>query len=257
MTSDNVAPESGPHAKTTRAASPKCDPVLDPNIVAITLPESENTEQTTPLNNANTQNIPSKKFWQHRWQPSMAITQQRPYHFDLDVCQDHAGFVAESVREYPVKSPLEEKRETKTPVELDDQLAEAVPQFTLRNIAKIERYHDLQAPMPFDVDEDKLKEAITALAQARQTKIEAVEFREITNLEILEDYRTFLHEIIYLCPWDQIPLGPIEEDNPWHLKYSYAKLAIELQQNKDRIFVYGHEGKGTEGSFEQYGFTKH
>ncbi len=218
--------------------------ILDPTICCLTLPN---------INVKGTGDV-RHRFW-HRRVYRERLTQMKPHTFVAKICRDHLAFLEEVVRETPTESPLEHKKICDTPIELDDQLAEATPQFTLRNIPKIERYYDLDALPPFRYEDLPRVVAEDLVDQARSTRVEPAKFHKFTNMEILKDYRTFLQEILYLCPWENIPKGEVSEDNPWHIKHSYAKIAIDMQKNKDIFFVYGHEGAGVSGSFTKHGFS--
>jgi len=156
------------------------------------------------------------------------------------VCRDHGAFVEEIARRH-VFEEASEGSSYRLPPELDDQISECTPQFILRNISKLERYHDLSRMLSFNEEASPLESALEALAEVRGARIEPVQFAKIQSVEIVEDFRVFLEEIFYLCPWDQITRRAPDEDSPWHIKHSHAKLVQYLLDRQSTLFIFSED----------------
>ncbi len=165
---------------------------------------------------------------------------------DRPICRDIAPFADKIATRNAHDSTVAGKPVAfERPPEFDDYVAECTPQFILRNIPKVERYYDLDRPLPFVLDDMPIDEAIADIEDVRQAKLDPPEFSDHDNIDFLEDFRTFLEEIFVLCPWDQITRKAPDENSPWHLKNSATKLAHELLERKNTFFVFGTRGMTT------------
>lgn len=165
---------------------------------------------------------------------------------DRPICRDIASFVEKIATNHEHQSGVGGKTiEFERPVEYDDYVAECTPQFILRNIPKVERYYDLDRPLPFMLEDMPIVEARADIDAVKHAKHEPPEFSDHDNIEFLEDFRTFLEEIFVLCPWEQISRKAPDENSPWHLKNSATKLAHELLERKNTFFVFGTRGMTT------------
>lgn len=163
------------------------------------------------------------------------------------VCRDHGQF-AELIARKHAEEEAPKPPVFRTPPELDDQISECTPQFTLRNIPKIERYYDLTRRLNFEAGESPLELATADIEEVRNARIESVEFTQVQSADIIDDYRIFLEEIFYLCPWDQITRRAPEPDSPWHVSHSRAKLAQYLLDRQNTLFIYGDRGASRIGT---------
>ena len=134
---------------------------------------------------------------------------------DRPICRDIASFVEKIATNHEHQSGVGgETIEFERPVEYDDYVAECTPQFILRNIPKVERYYDLDRPLPFMLEDMPIVEARADIDAVKHAKHEPPEFSDHDNIEFLEDFRTFLEEIFVLCPWEQISRKAPDENSP-------------------------------------------
>lgn len=189
----------------------------------------------------------ARGFWSFaQIDPDIAVAARRLLTIDHDkrsLAHDYGKF-AESVfsRHSQEIGATDETRDYETPVELDDQLAECTPQFILRNIPKLERYYDMDRPLPFMIDDMPMVEALDDIEKVRDARLEPPEFSDHDNVEFLEDFRIFREEVFLLCPWEQVSRRAPDEDSPWHLKNSTSKLAKHMLEQKNTFFVFGTRG---------------
>ena len=168
-------------------------------------------------------------------------------HVETRICPDHGVFAS-----YIVDKHRDERQDIKAPVyeipcEVDDQLKECTPQFILRNIPKIEHYYDLERPLPFNLDDLPIKEALEAAKLGRTTRFDPPEFIDCKSLEIVNDFRVFLEEIFYLCPWEAITRHAPDDLSPWHPKHSRSQLALELLASQNTLFIFSDRGMSKMG----------
>ena len=171
-------------------------------------------------------------------------------HIETKICPDHSVFV-----QYIVDKHRDEKEEVQAPTyeipcEVDDQLKECTPQFILRNIPKIEHYYDLERPLPFNLDDLPIREAVEELERGRNTHFDPPEFIDVKSIETINDFRVFLEEIFYLCPWEAITRHPPDEFSPWHPKHSRSQLAKELLASQNTLFIFSDKGMSKMGMKE-------
>ncbi len=163
-------------------------------------------------------------------------------HVETQICLDHNVF-SEKIAEKHKQDKEDEKAPTyNRPVELDDQVVECTPQFILRNIPKIEHYYDLDRALPFNEEDLPLNDALAAIESARKAHLDPVDLPDLRSAEVINDFRVFLEEIFYLCPWDCITRRPPTEDSPWHPKHSHAKLAQYLLDAQNTLFIFSDKG---------------
>ena len=186
-------------------------------------------------------------FWQSAYaNDNMALIPRKiikEVHIEKPICIDFNQF-ADKIHELH-QMELESSAEPVTnerPDEVDDQIVECTPQFILRNIPKIERYYDLDRATIFDIDDMPIVEAKDLIDEARNARIGDIEFIEVESVNFINDFRAFLEEIFYLCPWDQITKQEPTEDNPWHIKNSTTKLAQDLLSRKNKLFIFTEKG---------------
>lgn len=199
--------------------------------------------QLNPQHDAETLN----PFWRavsvRETLPLSARKNFNPLHITNPICLDYGVFASKiaQIHELDISSTAEVKK-IERPFVVDDQVAECTPQFILRNIPKIERYYDLDARLPFNLDDFPLDEITQEILDARNTRIEELEFPDHDSIAYVNDFRAFLEEIFYLCPWDHITKKAPPEDNPWHIKNSISKLAKDILENRHRVFIYTDKG---------------
>lgn len=162
------------------------------------------------------------------------------------ICRDHAVFAKMIAKKHEEEGP--KAPSFKIPVEIDDQISECTPQFTLRNIPKLERYYDLTRRLNFEISDLPLELAKSDLDEVRNARIEAVEFIPVQSADIIDDYRIFLEEIFYLCPWDKITRRAPGPDSPWHISHSRTKLAQYLLERQNTLFIYSDRGTSKIGT---------
>ena len=193
---------------------------------------------------------PASGFWHSCLvDTGTTVTSRRPfscYHLDSPISRDYVPFVdAIADRHKPEFSSSAEPTYVERPYQVDDQVTQCTPQFILRNIPKIERYNDLSRRLPFSFEDLPITEVNDIIREARETRIDEVEFPDHDMLAYLNDFRSFLEEIFYLCPWEMITKRAPTEDNPWHIRNSVSQLARDMLANKDRFFIYSDKGVTT------------
>ncbi|MCL2326297.1 MAG: hypothetical protein FWC40_07395 [Proteobacteria bacterium] len=188
--------------------------------------------------------LPGSGFWRLALvRPDFTVSlpgAPKDVHVEHPVCRDHGAFAEEVARRH-VLEESSEGSSYRIPPEVDDQISECTPQFILRNISKLERYHDLSRMLSFNEEALPLESALEALAEVRGARIEPVQFVKLQSVEIVEDFRVFLEEIFYLCPWDQITRRAPDEDSPWHIKHSQAKLVQYLLDRQSTLFIFSED----------------
>lgn len=200
-----------------------------------------------PVDLATRHRRPEKGFWRSAFADAemAGATRRLPrsVHIETPICPDISKFVDRifEIHKMELDSSAEPEQIERSG-EVDDQLTECTPQFILRNIPKIERYYDLERSLYFDVMDLPFLEAKEMLEEARNTHIGKVEFVDVQSVNFVNDFRNFLEEIFYLCPWNQITKGEPSEDSPWNIKNSTAKLAIELLSRKNTLFIFSEKG---------------
>ncbi len=190
---------------------------------------------------------PARGFWKWAFADGeMALVPRKlisEVHIEKPISVDFGAF-ADKIHELH-QLELDSSVEAGTlerPNEVDDQVTECTPRFILRNIPKIEHYYDLDRPLSFNLDDMPLLEAEDLLDEVRNAKIGDIEFIDVESVHFVDDFRSFLEEIFYLCPWEQITKGEPEEDNPWHINNSTSKLAKELLTRKNKLFIFTEKG---------------
>ena len=189
---------------------------------------------------------PSDGFWRASYADGdMAVGVRRTVdiHIDKPISRDQSIFANKifELHRMELESSAEPEN-IERPNEVDDQIVECTPQFILRNIPKIERYYDLERVPPFEVTDMPKMEADDLIAEARQAHLGDIEFIEVESVNFINDFRSFLEEIFYLCPWDQITRQEPDEDSPWHIKNSTTKLAQDLLSRKNTLFIFSAKG---------------
>ncbi|MBQ9816171.1 MAG: hypothetical protein IJM59_01710 [Proteobacteria bacterium] len=216
-------------------------------------PDSSSVDMTIvfadlgPEDLASRHHRPECGFW--RWafaDENMALSvRQLPksVHIEKPICQDYSVFANHvfELHRMELESSAEPSK-IERPNDVDDQVVECTPQFILRNIPKIERYYDLERDLNFDVADLPLTEATDMIDEMRQTHIGNIEFIDVQSVNFVNDFRNFLEEIFYLCPWDQITKSEPTEDSPWHIKNSTAKLTADLLSRKNTLFIFTEKG---------------
>jgi hypothetical protein len=174
------------------------------------------------------------------WTPQVKIRAQEPFE------SVHVELVSEE-RLASLQQPATldvEARERNIPYAFTSLMDERSPQFSLRNLARVQRDIDLLVSMPFDVDPIPLEEAEEAFREVRTAHIERVEFPEAWSAPLVDDFRIFLEEVMYLCPWDAIPKGRrVPDDSLWSEKHSRSTLTFDLIEKKGKVFVWDHKGR--------------
>lgn len=176
----------------------------------------------------------------------MPCTQRKPQprvSIELPLCTDHykfAQYVFDRHKDETSHKPVRFNR----PYEMDDQLAECTPQFILRNIPKIEHYYDLDRRLYFNEETFPVIDAFDDCTSAHNARFDPPELPDFKSIAIINDFRVFLEEIFYLCPWDQIgkPRRKPSEESPWHPKYSRAQLAQYLLDAQNTLFIFSERG---------------
>ncbi len=177
----------------------------------------------------------------------MASTTRKPQprvSIEIPLCRDHRDFAQYISKRHAQENDKLEELVYDRPVELEDQVRECTPQFILRNIPKIEHYYDLDRRLYFDEESLPVEEAFEAFQEAHTARFDPPEMPDFKSIAIINDFRVFLEEIFYLCPWDQIshPRRKPPEDSPWHPKYSNAQLAQYLLDAQNTLFIFSERG---------------
>ncbi|MBQ9396485.1 MAG: hypothetical protein IJU23_13355 [Proteobacteria bacterium] len=190
---------------------------------------------------------PDSGFWRNAFADGeMALATRKlitEVHIEKPLSIDYTKFV-EHIAELHVLE-LEsgaEPTDMERPNELEDQVRECTPQFILRNIPKIEHYYDLERVLPFNVEDPPKMEAEDLLEEMRNAHVGKVEFGDYQSVKFVDDFRSFLEEIFYLCPWDQITRGEPDEDSPWHVKNSTSELAKDLLTRRNKLYIFTESG---------------
>ncbi|MBQ9244113.1 MAG: hypothetical protein IJ165_13005 [Proteobacteria bacterium] len=189
---------------------------------------------------------PSSGFWRASYADgdmAVGVRHLVDIHIDKPISRDMSGFCDRIFELHKMDlESIAEPENIERPNEVDDQVVECTPQFILRNIPKIERYYDLDRVLPFEVTDMPKMEADDLLADAKKVHLGDIEFIEVESVNFINDFRSFLEEIFYLCPWDQITRQEPDEDSPWHIKNSTTKLAQDLLSRKNTLFIFSAKG---------------
>jgi len=180
----------------------------------------------------------------HDWTPDASIATQVP------IVESRDFSIIPQVRiEQLLKSGALNTAQTKTdiPWEVSEQMNERSPQFTLRNIPRVERSVDLERATLFDVTAMPKVDAEESLEEVRNAKIPKAEMMTFWSAQLLDDFRIFLEEILYLCPWETMPQGrkPPEPGSLWSLEHSRSTLTADLIGKADQVFLFGTHGGPT------------
>lgn len=130
------------------------------------------------------------------------------------------------------------------PWSVNEHMAEQVPQFTLRNIARLERDDTVERGVQLEHEPPAMSEAAEQLAEVRNPYIPRPEMPDSWSAPLFEDFRTFLEEVLHLCPWAQMPTERKvpSEDSLWHPSHSRSNLTHELLERRKSVFVFGQRG---------------
>src|SRR5690606_21533753 len=102
------------------------------------------------------------------------------------------------------RDEVNEPRPVDVPWHFTELMRECVAQFTLRNIPRAERYIDLDMPMHYEVDDPVLPQVIEDIEDVRNAEVPRPEFVESWTTPLVNDFKIFLEEVLYLCPWDSM-----------------------------------------------------
>lgn len=190
---------------------------------------------------------PHKGFWKWAFADGeMALVPRKlikDVHIEKPISIDFGKFAAKVHELHQIElGSSAEPEDMERPCEIDDQVAECTPQFILRNIPKVERYYDLDRPLSFYLDDMPKTEAEDMLQEVRNAHLGDIEFIDVESVHFVDDFRAFLEEIFYLCPWEQITKGEPEADSPWHIDNSVSKLARDLLSRKNKLFIFTEKG---------------
>ncbi len=189
---------------------------------------------------------PTRTYWASRlmdaapW-PRNAFTETR-LAIEANPLKDHLAF-ATQVAQVKIEAKGAEGAKMNVPHEVDDQMQAVCPQFFLRNISRLQRDIDVQRPMAFDIEEKLKPQAEADLDEVRAAKLPRTEFVDVWTAALLDDLRIFWEEVLYMCPWEQMPrqLKAPDDDSPWSPNHSRATLTYELMDRRKSVFVYGHK----------------
>ncbi|MFA5624875.1 MAG: hypothetical protein WC966_07460 [Bradymonadales bacterium] len=207
---------------------------LDLSILQISLPPSHKPDRLSAMH----------PFWWRASLESMPLSLRKSIdsvNIEKTICLDHSTFSAKVIEKIEDKLAAEPSP-FPIPPQVDNQLAECTPQFSLRNIPKVERYYDLSRKPPFDIEELPLKELSQAIAEVHAAHIEPVEFIDFNSSGIITDFRVFIEEILYLCPWNEISRTAPPSESLWHISQSRAQLAKHLLDQKNSLYTYSYTG---------------
>ena len=190
---------------------------------------------------------PDKGFWRTAFADgNMALATRKlitEVHIEKPLSIDYGKFVEHISELHAIELDSNaEPTDIERPNELEDQVRECTPQFILRNIPKIERYYDLERVLPFNIEDPPKMEAEDLLEEMRNTHVGKVDFGDFQSIKFIDDFRSFLEEIFYLCPWDQITRGEPEEDSPWHINNSTSELAKDLLTRRNKLYIFTESG---------------
>lgn len=135
-------------------------------------------------------------------------------------------------------------------------MKECSPQFFLRNLPRAQRDIELSEPLWFDLTDSITHQAFDDIDEGREAEIPQPEFMDHWSLDYVDDFRVFLNEIKYLCPWDKMPRHQnMHQVNHrveagidlWDTQYSNAQLSVQLldRARSGRIFAIGTAGRLT------------
>ncbi|MDX9723926.1 MAG: hypothetical protein RBU37_24465 [Myxococcota bacterium] len=173
--------------------------------------------------------------------PAPPFTLSRPDFSSIASRFDSDAFFAAHQLEIHIAT---EKREVQTEYAVQSAMEEKSPQFFLRNVPRVQRDVELSQALRFDEDENERHRAYALIQEVREAHIPRPEMAEIWTSALSTDFRIFLEEVLFLCPWEEMPrqLATPSEDSTWSPKHSRAKLTYELMDRKHKVFVFGHQG---------------
>ncbi len=228
--------------------------VLDPSIVVLPIfwtQDSAVCEQLFLWNYRSSCVRAKERFWKGR--PSGVATvradwEPQPSRIEPNRIEGRDHELVPKERREQIDHPNilnTDVRNQDVPFEVTSRLSEQTPQFTLRNLPRVERNVDLDRAIRFDEEDMPLLQAREQIQEVRDARFPRPDFATFWSAQLLDDFRIFLEEVLYLCPWEEMPRGSQtpDEDSTWSPTHSRATLTFELIKNKRSVFVFGHGGR--------------